>query len=66
MGKIIFILGGARSGKSKYALDLAGNLERKIAFIATCQPKDKEMKRGLAFTEICAHLTGRPLKDPWI
>lgn len=47
MGKITFILGGARSGKSKYARDLAGNLGGKVAFIATCQPKDTEMKRRI-------------------
>ncbi|MBU4473296.1 MAG: bifunctional adenosylcobinamide kinase/adenosylcobinamide-phosphate guanylyltransferase [Candidatus Omnitrophica bacterium] len=47
MGKITFILGGARSGKSKYALDLAGNLGGKVVFIATCQPKDAEMKKRI-------------------
>ena len=42
MGKITFILGGARSGKSTHAVILAKK-HRKVAFIATCQPLDKEM-----------------------
>lgn len=42
MGKIVFILGGARSGKSAYALELAKKHKR-VAFIATCQALDKEM-----------------------
>jgi len=42
MGKIILILGGARSGKSIHAVSLAKK-HKKVAFIATCQPLDKEM-----------------------
>lgn len=44
MGKITFILGGTRSGKSTYALDLAKKRARKTVFIATCLALDKEMK----------------------
>lgn len=47
MGKIIFILGGARSGKSTYAVKLAKRLDQKIAFIATCLPLDKEMRKRI-------------------
>jgi len=43
MGKITFILGGARSGKSTYALNLAKK-RKKVAFIATCQGLDQEMQ----------------------
>lgn len=46
MGKVTFILGGSRSGKSSYALELAKKYKR-VAFIATCQPKDLEMKRRI-------------------
>ncbi len=42
MGKIIFIVGGARSGKSDYALKLASRSKR-VAFIATGQALDREM-----------------------
>ncbi|MDD5255827.1 MAG: bifunctional adenosylcobinamide kinase/adenosylcobinamide-phosphate guanylyltransferase [Candidatus Omnitrophica bacterium] len=47
MGKITLILGGARSGKSTYALKLAKKSVR-VAFIATCEPKDKEMRLRVA------------------
>ena len=45
MDKIIFILGGARSGKSTYAVELAKKYDKKVAFIATCLPLDKEMRQ---------------------
>ena len=47
MGKITFILGGARSGKSQYAIKLTKEKNKKVAFIATCQPKDLEMKKRI-------------------
>jgi len=43
MGKKTLILGGARSGKSSFALKLAGKAKGRVAFIATCEPKDAEM-----------------------
>lgn len=45
MKETIFIIGGCRSGKSRYSLELANNVKgvRKI-FIATCTPSDDEMK----------------------
>ncbi|MDI6758115.1 MAG: bifunctional adenosylcobinamide kinase/adenosylcobinamide-phosphate guanylyltransferase [Candidatus Omnitrophota bacterium] len=46
MGKITFILGGARSGKSTYALLLAKR-HKNVAFIATCKPLDTEMKKRI-------------------
>jgi len=47
MAEIIFILGGARSGKSTYALGLAKKEKKKVAFIATCQAMDKEMAQRI-------------------
>ena len=49
MNKIIFIIGGCRSGKSTYALQTAEKVpgERKI-YIATCVPQDDEMKKRVA------------------
>jgi adenosylcobinamide kinase / adenosylcobinamide-phosphate guanylyltransferase len=46
MGKIIFITGGARSGKSTYAASLAEK-HKSVAFVATCQALDKEMARRI-------------------
>jgi len=47
MAKITFILGGARSGKSQFAIKLAKGKTKKVAFIATCLAKDLEMKRRI-------------------
>ncbi len=55
MNKITFVLGGARSGKSSYALDLAKKQKGKIAFLATCQALDKEMEKRIAL-----HKNSRP------
>ncbi|MDP2932893.1 MAG: bifunctional adenosylcobinamide kinase/adenosylcobinamide-phosphate guanylyltransferase, partial [bacterium] len=55
MGKITFIIGGARSGKSGYAAGLAESIKGKVAFIATCQPLDDEMKK-----RITQHRKNRP------
>ncbi len=48
MGKLTFIVGGARSGKSTYALGLAGENES-VAFVATCaySVSDPEMVRRI-------------------
>ncbi|MGB4521568.1 MAG: bifunctional adenosylcobinamide kinase/adenosylcobinamide-phosphate guanylyltransferase [Candidatus Omnitrophota bacterium] len=54
MGKITFILGGTRSGKSAYALGLAKKY-RSVAFIATCQALDNEMTRRIKL-----HKASRP------
>ncbi len=43
MGKLTFILGGARSGKSSHAQKLAQESGKEIAFIATAQALDDEM-----------------------
>lgn len=54
MGKITFILGGARSGKSEHALKLVGRAKR-IAFVATCQALDDEMDERIRL-----HKASRP------
>ncbi|MCB4790387.1 MAG: bifunctional adenosylcobinamide kinase/adenosylcobinamide-phosphate guanylyltransferase [Elusimicrobia bacterium] len=45
--KIILLTGSVRSGKSGFALKLADKIGGKIAFLATCAPKDKEMKERI-------------------
>lgn len=47
MKKIVFILGGARSGKSSYAVELAKKLNKRTVFIATCTSFDDEMKERI-------------------
>jgi adenosylcobinamide kinase/adenosylcobinamide-phosphate guanylyltransferase len=58
---VILIGGGARSGKSRYALEKARAIEGTRAFVATAQPHDEEMtariqihreERGAQFTTI--------------
>jgi adenosylcobinamide kinase/adenosylcobinamide-phosphate guanylyltransferase len=52
---IILILGGARSGKSRYAQELAEKLGRKVLYVATAEALDDEMK-----ARIEAHRRSRP------
>jgi len=42
--KCVVILGGARSGKSNFAQDLAKKLSNKVLFVATGQALDDEMQ----------------------
>jgi len=42
-GKLIFITGGARSGKSNFAEKMAVGLGKSVAYLATAQPLDEEM-----------------------
>lgn len=46
MYKIIYVTGGARSGKSSYALRLAGNYAGRV-FLATAEPFDGEMQHRI-------------------
>jgi len=42
--RLALVLGGARSGKSGYALSLAESLPQPRLFVATCEPRDAEMQ----------------------
>jgi adenosylcobinamide kinase/adenosylcobinamide-phosphate guanylyltransferase len=56
MGQLILILGGARSGKSTYAQQLAQSLgQEQVLFVATAEAGDKEMAQRIA-----AHRQERP------
>lgn len=52
--ELIFILGGARSGKSAFAERLARR-GRRVLFVATAEARDEDMKRRIA-----AHRKRRP------
>ncbi len=43
MGKLVLVTGGVRSGKSRYALELAGAGAGGVLFAATAMPTDPEM-----------------------
>jgi adenosylcobinamide kinase/adenosylcobinamide-phosphate guanylyltransferase len=46
--RLIFVLGGARGGKSAFAESLAANLSDDVLFVATAQPGDAEMHQRIA------------------
>ncbi|MBU2102177.1 MAG: bifunctional adenosylcobinamide kinase/adenosylcobinamide-phosphate guanylyltransferase [Candidatus Omnitrophota bacterium] len=52
MSKMTFILGGARSGKSRYAAEIAKKLGKKTIFIATAAALDDEMKERIRLHKI--------------
>ncbi|MEW6616784.1 MAG: bifunctional adenosylcobinamide kinase/adenosylcobinamide-phosphate guanylyltransferase [Thermodesulfobacteriota bacterium] len=45
--EIIFVTGGARSGKSTFAYNLANSISSPRAYIATAEPLDDEMKERI-------------------
>lgn len=47
MNKIVFITGGARSGKSRFALERANSINGKKVYIATAEPLDEEMRERI-------------------
>lgn len=55
---MIFLTGGARSGKSRLAVQMAGLSGKPVRYIATAMPSDEEMERRIA-----AHRQSRP--DDW-
>ncbi len=55
MTEIILILGGARSGKSSYGIQLAKNYGHSVIYLASGVPCDEEMKK-----RIKRHIEDRP------
>jgi adenosylcobinamide kinase / adenosylcobinamide-phosphate guanylyltransferase len=47
MGKLILITGGARSGKSRFAQELAAKSGNTVLFVATAQALDDAMKKRI-------------------
>jgi len=43
MRKVVYVTGGARSGKSSFALRLAAGYDKRV-FLATAEPFDDEMQ----------------------
>lgn len=68
-GRLVLILGGARSGKSDFAEEMATEtateLGTRVLFVATAEARDEEMRARIA-----AHRAARPpcwrtLEAPW-
>jgi adenosylcobinamide kinase / adenosylcobinamide-phosphate guanylyltransferase len=63
MGKIVFITGGARSGKSALACRLAAR-HKTVAFIATAQALDAEMKKRIKLHQQTRPTTWATFEEP--
>ena len=48
MANSILILGGARSGKSRHAEQIATTSGRRVVYVATAESRDGEMARRIA------------------
>lgn len=59
VARLTLVTGGTRSGKSRFAVELAKTFGRRIVYIATCQPADAEMRQRIA-----RHRRARP--NHWI
>jgi len=59
MGKLTLILGGARSGKSSYAEQIAADRGDSVLYVATAQAFDAEME-----AKIAKHRADRPVAWP--
>lgn len=55
MKSVTLVTGGAGSGKSRYALDGAGACGSNVLFVATCVPRDEEMR-----SKVARHQAERP------
>lgn len=47
MAETVFVIGGCRSGKSSYSLQLAEQIPGEKILIATCVPQDKELEQRI-------------------
>jgi adenosylcobinamide kinase/adenosylcobinamide-phosphate guanylyltransferase len=61
---LTLVLGGARSGKSSYALDWASQVGERILFVATAQPFDDEMRERVTRHQSERPSTWRTLEAP--
>jgi adenosylcobinamide kinase/adenosylcobinamide-phosphate guanylyltransferase len=64
MGRIILVTGGARSGKSSYAEQLAATTGENIAYIATAKALDAEMDDRIAKHRLQRPASWRTFESP--
>ncbi len=64
MAEITFILGGARSGKSSYALSLAEHCEGEVLYLATGRPCDEEMEERIKQHKESRPKSWRTIEEP--
>jgi adenosylcobinamide kinase/adenosylcobinamide-phosphate guanylyltransferase len=61
---VTFILGGARSGKSRFAQELASKFGEKVLFVATGEPLDEEMYTRIEMHKRSRSPTWKTLEAP--
>ena len=64
VGGLTLILGGARSGKSSFAEDLAQESGRSVVYLATATPDDDEMRQRIATHRASRPRNWRTLEEP--
>ncbi len=62
--RLIFLLGGARSGKSQYAADWGREHGQNVLFVATAQALDDEMREKIAYHQSQRPAHWRTLEAP--
>ncbi|MDA0988885.1 MAG: bifunctional adenosylcobinamide kinase/adenosylcobinamide-phosphate guanylyltransferase, partial [Chloroflexi bacterium] len=63
-GTCILILGGARSGKSRFAQELATQMGGQVLFVATAEAGDEEMRRKIQGHKMTRPSAWRTLEVP--
>ncbi len=64
LAQLTLILGGARSGKSDYAEQLAGEAGERVLYIATAEIGDEEMAQRIAAHRLARPATWQTLEAP--
>lgn len=64
MGRIVLVTGGARSGKSRQAEEIAARLGSRIAYIATACAVDSEMEERIARHRAQRPASWRTFEEP--
>ena len=64
MAKATLIIGGARSGKSRYAMELARKKTDRVLFMATAEAGDEEMRQRIEEHKKARPATWRTLEAP--
>ena len=64
MRETILLLGGARSGKSAFAEQLAGKKSERVLYVATAEAGDDEMEKRIAIHRASRPSTWNTLEAP--
>lgn len=60
----VFVTGGARSGKSDYAMSLAEKADRRLVYIATASAGDEEMRERIENHRRSRGINWRTIEEP--